>query len=325
MRLDSGNRSFAALLTASVALFALLGAGSCALLMLLLYRWVTEGGSAFSHDWAIAPALLFLVVNAAGPLLGLRSLGRQIASSRRLRRRVARLARRPSEQLRDLARATGLGRRLRVIESGEPFSFAYGAWRPRVVVSQGLVDCTSEDELRAVLVHERYHVRNLDPLKLVVARAFAATFFLIPALRALERRYLASRELAADRRALRDCGRHPLAGALLKVVRGPEWPELATAAAVGGPELLDIRVAQLESGREPPAPLSRAMLILSALALAVLLASFVSAVVGLGGFEALFAMSHDQLDESGLGPVLCLGSAIPYAVAGWLGLRWHRA
>ena len=325
MRIDAGNRSFAALVAVAVGLLALLGTASCALMMLMLYRLVTEGTSAFTHEWAVAPALLFLAATTAGPLVGVRSLGRQIASSRRLRRRVARLARRPPEELREVARRARLGRRLRVIDSPEPFSFAYGAWRPRVVVSQGLLDCASEAELRAVLIHERYHVRNLDPLKVVVARAFAATFFLLPALRALERRYLASRELAADRRALRDCGRHPLASALLKVVRGPEWPELSSAAAIGGSERLDARVAQLESGREPLAPLSPGTLALSALALGLLLAAFVTAVAGLGGFSALASLSHERLDESGLGPVLCAGSTIPYAIAAWLGLRWQQA
>jgi hypothetical protein len=57
--------------------------------------------------------------------------------------------------------------------------------------------------------------------------------------------------LAADRRAVRACGRDPLVGALLKVVRGPAWGELQAAAALGGSELLDLRVAQLESGSEP--------------------------------------------------------------------------
>ncbi|MBW3672283.1 MAG: hypothetical protein KY432_11505, partial [Acidobacteria bacterium] len=51
--------------------------------------------------------------------------------------------------------------------------------------------------------------------------------------------------------------------ALLKVVRGPAWPELSTAAAIGGDELLEVRIAQLESGREPRIPLSRWRLALS--------------------------------------------------------------
>src|SRR5206468_5920895 len=87
--------------------------------------------------------------------------------------------------------------------------------------------------------------------KVMLARALPAAFFYLPALGGLHRRYVAARELAADRRAVDRCGRRPLAGALFKVVRGPAWPELDMAAAIGGPELLDIRVTQLETGTEP--------------------------------------------------------------------------
>ncbi len=77
-------------------------------------------------------------------------------------------------------------------------------------------------------------------------------------------------ELAADRRAVLTCGRRPLVGALLKVVRGPEWNELHMAASLGGHELLDARVAQLETGREPR---------LAALSLSRVAASFLMAVM----------------------------------------------
>jgi Zn-dependent protease with chaperone function len=310
-----------------VVLYVALATAACALLSLLLYRLAFDGTGAFGDSsWAILPAGLFLAVNAAGAVLGIRSLGQQIASSRRLGRRVARLASPPSPDLAEQARSAGIRGRLEVIDSAGPFSFAYGAFRPRVVVSQGLVDAAVPEELRAVLAHERYHVRNLDPLKVVLARAMADTFFLVPALRVLQERYLAGRELAADRRALRACGRHPLASALLKVVRGPDWPELSTAAAIGGPELLDARVAQLESGSQPSdAPLPRRTVLLSGLTLALLGATFVAAVLGLGGLAAGMGMSHHSADAAGAGAAMAVACASPAIVAGWLGWRWYRA
>lgn len=88
-------------------------------------------------------------------------------------------------------------------------SFAYGVLTPRVAVSRGLLKGVSDDELRAVLEHERYHVCNLDPLKVVLVQALSAAFFFLPALDSLRARYLAGRELAADRRAVRACGAGP--------------------------------------------------------------------------------------------------------------------
>jgi len=326
MRLDSGNRSFFALVAIGMVLYAALATAACAVLSLLLYRLATDGSGAFGDGaWAILPAALFLTVNAAGALLGVRSLGRQIASSRRLGRRIHRLSILPPPDPARQAASAGLAGRLRVIDAPEPFSFAYGAFRPRVVISEGLLSSASADELQAVLVHERYHVRNFDPLKVVLARALADTFFLVPALRALQERYLSGRELAADRRALRSCGRHSLAGALLKAVRGPAWPELASAAAIGGSELLEARVAQLETGREPERRLSRRAVALSAATIGVLAASFAAALIALGGLTEGMGMSDAETDAAGLGPAMTAGCATPLAVGGWLAWRWLRA
>jgi Zn-dependent protease with chaperone function len=108
----------------------------------------------------------------------------------------------------------------------------FGALTPRAAVSRGLFEGFAANELQAVLEHERYHVRNLDPLKVLVVRALPATFFFLPALGALRTRYVAARELAADRRAVQACGRKPLVAALMKVVRGPAWSELEVAPSL---------------------------------------------------------------------------------------------
>jgi beta-lactamase regulating signal transducer with metallopeptidase domain len=146
-----------------------------------------------------------------------------------------------------------------------------------------LLDSVSAGELRAVLEHERYHVCNLDPLKMLVLRALSATLYFLPVLGSLRSRYATGREFAADRRAVLTCGRSPLAGALLKVVRGPEWDELHVGAPLGGHELLDARVAQLETGREPRlARLSPTRVIASFLIVAMLAAVYLASVSGFG-------------------------------------------
>jgi beta-lactamase regulating signal transducer with metallopeptidase domain len=153
-----------------------------------------------------------------------------------------------------------------------------------VAISAGLVSALSGEELDAVLAHERYHVRNLDPLKVVVARALAAAFFFLPVLRHLQDRYLAGRELAADRRALHTTGPQPLAVALYRVVAVPGWPELSTAAAIGGDDLLDVRLTQIESGQEPPLDVvPRRAVAVTAVCLALLLAALAATVIGVGG------------------------------------------
>lgn len=200
---------------------------------------------------SVLPLLLLLIVLAVSTALGIRSIRRQVSASRRLERRARELELANPHTLAQAASDVGLDGRVVLLDASERFSFAYGALTPRVAVSRGLLEGVSPAELRAVLHHERYHVVNLDPLKALLAQTLSAAFFFLPALESLRARYLAARELSADRCAARICGRPPLAGALLKVVRGPEWNDLEGVAAIGGPELLDVRVAQLETGTEP--------------------------------------------------------------------------
>lgn len=320
MRLDSANRSFLALmsLTLLLGMYVLCGAVGSVLVPLLLARVAQDGlGGLWSSGGPLAPVALLIASVAVGLAFGARSTTRQMVASRRLALRIQQLALELPENLALAAREVGLDGRVVFVDVSERFSFAYGVLTPRVAVSRGLVEGVSGQELRAVLEHERYHVCNLDPLKIALIQALSATFFFLPALDSLRVRYLAGRELAADRWAINACGPRPLAGALLKVVRGPDWSELEGVAAIGGPELLDVRVAQLESGSEPKlATLSTSSATVSLLGAALFTATFLAAVFSFGGPTAVHQATGAGLTTADLlGGLAC---AAPFAGIGLL-------
>jgi Zn-dependent protease with chaperone function len=318
MRLDSANRSFLAFMGVALLLGAvvLCGALGGVLVPIVLGRVSRQGlDGLLSDGGASLAALLFGVLVVAGLARGARSLVRQAIASRRLARRVRRLAVPLPEKLIAAVRQAGLDGRVICVDAPESFSFVYGVLAPHVAVSRGLLRGVTREELHAVLEHERYHVSNLDPLKVVLVQAFSAALFFLPALNSLQASYAAGRELAADRRAVASCGRRCLAGALLKVVGGPAWRELEVATAIGGSELLDVRVAQLETGMEPrlQAP-SLKHLVLSLLGAASLAATFLASVYGFGGSAAV-----RQATGAGLGSAVLLGGlacAAPFALVG---------
>jgi Zn-dependent protease with chaperone function len=320
MRPDSANRSFVAFmgLTLLLGAYVLCGAVGSVLVPLLVAR-VSYGGlpGLLGEGASLLAMLPFVVLVAVGLALAGRSLVRQVLASHRLARRVRGLARALPDQLTRAAMRTGLGGRVVFVDAPDSFSFVYGVLTPRVAVSRGLLEDVSGEELRAVLEHERYHVCNLDPLKVVLVQALSAALFFLPALDSLRVRYVAGRELAADRRAVTVCGRSPLAGALLKVVRGPEWSELEVAAAIGGPELLDVRVAQLETGRQPKlATLSITQATISLLGAALLVATFLASVSSFGGPAAVRAATGTGIVTANLlGGFYC---AAPFDAAGLL-------
>jgi hypothetical protein len=148
-------------------------------------------------------------------------------------------------------------------------------------------------------------------------QALSAAFLFLPALDSLRVRYVAARELAADRRALTLCGRRLLAGARLKVVRGPDWSELEVGAAIGGPELLDVRVAQLETGRQPKLTtpsITRATI--SLLGAALFAATLLTSASSFGGPAAVqHATGTSASTANLLGGLTC---ATPFAGVGLL-------
>jgi Zn-dependent protease with chaperone function len=318
MRLDSANRSFLAMMSLALLLgmYVLCGAVGSVLVPLILARVSHDGIAGLSDSGgAMVPVLLFIILVVVGLAFGVRSIVRQMVASSRLARRVRGLTLQLPDELALRASEVGLGGRVVFIDAPERFSFAYGVLTPRVAVSRGLLEGVSDDELRAVLEHERYHVCNLDPLKVVLVQALSAAFFFLPALDSLRARYLAGRELAADRRAVRACGRRPLVSALLKVVRGPDWSELEGVAAIGGPELLDVRVAQLETGVQPKlATLSITRVTVSLVGAALFASTFLASVFSFGGPAAVYRTTGTGLSTADLlGGLTC---AIPFAGAG---------
>jgi Zn-dependent protease with chaperone function len=313
MKIDRATRSFAAIMVVALLLGALVLCGALAdVLVPLVVSRVARGGLA--GVVALAGAAPFLLMVAASLALAARALAGQAWGSRKLARRVQSLAIPLGDELAAASTSAGLAGRVVLVDAAERFSFAYGLLSPRVAVSRGLLDAASSLELQAVLQHERYHVCQLDPLKALVAETVAAGLFFMPAVQALNARYEAARELAADRRAVTACGRSSLAGALLKAVSEPDWPQLTAAAAItgAGPGLLAARVTQLEAGAEPHLIAPGASRVLaSALGMAVLAGAFMVAVATLGGpAAAVRATGNGSIWQALFASLVC---AAPYA------------
>jgi hypothetical protein len=145
-------------------------------------------------------------------------------------------------------------------------------------------------------------------------------------LRHLRDRYLGGRELAADRAAIAAAGDTALAGALFKVLDGPEWTDLGAAAALGG-GVLDQRIEQLEGGVEPPVPvLPRRAVAQTAAALATLSGLFVLTVARSG--SEVLAMDGSMRDGGGLlltvaGSLVCTAAMAALAVVAIRSGRRH--
>lgn len=194
-------------------------------------------------------------------------------------------------KLRRSALELRIASRVVLVRSDDPCAFCYGLLRPRIGVTTALVRRLTGLELEAVLLHEKHHLEQRDPLKVAVGRVVVSSLFFLPVLKGLFDRYLLAKELAADDHAVRgQGGRRALASALEKLLtlEGSGSPGLLRGVA--GVGLINHRIDHLlgervGSGGEPTLPAITASLLLLALGLVLLVAPPVALhALGLSGF-----------------------------------------
>lgn len=214
------------------------------------------------------PALILLLASI-GIALGLGALGRQLWETLQLIKRLLRRSLPPPAGVAELAAELAIAGRVDVVHDERPFAFTYWFLRPRVCVSTGLVRRLERDELRAVLSHERYHLRRRDPLRIVLARYFAAGLYVVPVIDDLVTHYAMLKEVAADDDAVRATGGvRPLARALYRLMPHADEMDMGLLTPVGGLSVTEARIEQLVERRPIAAALPLGHIALSATTLA---------------------------------------------------------
>ena len=281
--MNRADRVFTIMLGLALASSAIL----LALLLTLAPRveQLVARGAADTADLVTALVLLLAV---CGISLGLVTLFRQlVATAVLIRRLVAKKVALPTS-VTVAASGLDLDGRIDVVTDERPFSFCYWFLRPRICLSTALVERLDADELRAVLHHERYHLRQRDPLRQVVARYFAAGLYVVPVVYELLAFHTLQKEIDADQEAVRASGDvRSLASALYKLLPDADDVSLGLLVPVSSLSVTEARIDQLVAGR----PLSIALSPLSvALSGGALVAAAVLVAVQGGAsvaFEAL--------------------------------------
>ena len=162
------------------------------------------------------PAALLVALLVATAMLGAMRVIR-------LRRGVARLSAMLGPVLPeapDAVAAAGLRADASCVEvrhDAESYAVCIGMLSPRLVISTGLIQLLTDDELVAVLAHEERHRRRRAPLRQLLARATVRGLFFVPVLGDLLDAHLLAEEVVADQEAAAIAGRQALIVALKKL------------------------------------------------------------------------------------------------------------
>lgn len=187
------------------------------------------------------PLALLLLVLGIVLVVALVTGVREVIRTRRVSRDLERLVALTPARVATVISSLGLDGRLTYLATPAPAAWCSGLIRPRMTITAGLVDRLDDVELTAVLLHERHHLRQRDPLRYLVLHALSAGLFMLPLASVLQRWAETRMELAADRAALAAIPRGALAGALAAVLAFPA----AMSAGMAALSATEARIAHL--------------------------------------------------------------------------------
>ena len=126
-----------------------------------------------------------------------------------------------------------------VIPHTEQYAFCFPGRRGRVVITSALLEELTTTQLRAVMAHERAHIRQRHHLALMAPKVLRRTFgIFFPLFKIAETEVARLIELSADDAARREVGSEALAGALRRLSRMPAVSPVLSASTVAVEERL---------------------------------------------------------------------------------------
>ncbi len=227
---------------------------------------------ACSQDWRIAAIFLSSLLVLGHGIVAVRALNRTRRHQQKLGLALAILPEfAPTRTVWNFLVKAGAHTRVKVLAASEIFAFCAGITKPVIYISTAAIAKLSEDELEAVLWHEKSHADCRDPLKMALLGVVRATFGYLPALSYSITTFLRGREYDADDEAVRRVGSaRAVVRALFKLSMPAALSQGPSAAGYAGFSLS--RATRLLEAVDAPEVSTRRLLLRSAATLAILVA-----------------------------------------------------
>lgn len=133
-----------------------------------------------------------------------------------------------------------------IIQSDKPFGFCFGIVKPKVYVSTEVVRILSTQELKALLLHERSHLRHKDTTIMFVAMVAGFLFPFFPIFSDLLRNFRIEKEIKADHEAVQALGSTvPLISVLKKLLSFDTPNQLVLVSSIADDDTLEPRIRAL--------------------------------------------------------------------------------
>ena len=198
---------------------------------------------------AAALTVVLLTVLARTALLTVRR--------RRAHRQVLDLLTRPTSRVARDGQVVAIAPEVRILDHRAAVAYTLPGWHSRVVLSAGLIDLLTEQELGAVIEHERAHLRARHDLLVLPFQAWAVALGRIPGVRLAGGSVSELTEMLADDIASARTSRATLASALAKVALSGSAPAVSANRLADSPAITGTVVADRVRRLLDPRPLSK--------------------------------------------------------------------
>lgn len=183
------------------------------------------------------------------------------------------------KSVKNIIRSLKLDGKVELINHLKPLAFCLGIWKPKIYLSTTLINLMTDRELTAILLHEKYHLRQRHPLTSVLTSLVQTLLPLLPLVKDLVNHFHLEKELAADTAAVRFMGNSKsLLSALKKLLEQPTPKPLFAFSYINFPQTLELRINQLLTRQNPPVTFSGFRLILSLTSLLLLTGVFLTPI-----------------------------------------------
>lgn len=156
-----------------------------------------------------------------------------------------------------------LAGKVKLVSSQTPFAFCFGLARPKIYLSSTLVKTMSPLELKAILIHERYHLEKHDSLALFIGKVSESLFPFFPIISDLIKNFRIKREINADNEAVRILGNKDVITNAIRKLLLTETPVVSYSPAFAEADTLEERILVL-TGKKSTRKLSLISAIFSA-------------------------------------------------------------
>jgi Zn-dependent protease with chaperone function len=241
------NLFFLTLIALWLGLTWLFGLGLANGWRMVIFKDTTDQcqNSLLIHGWHLALLLITTSLVIISATRTINTLVTDLRASRKIRAQLAQNQKTLPSDLKSLLKKSALPP-IVFFTDKQPLAFSFGLIKPSIAISEPLYRISSDLELQAILLHEKYHVDKKHTLKALIAKAIANGFFFLPLAKALWEGFVKTNELAADAQVIAELGGSlALTSALLTVLRSKVEPSLVSFF-----NLNDLRYQQLKKPAE---------------------------------------------------------------------------